>query len=435
MARTHSESRPWKAASAWLALLGPLFFLVYGFTNWFTAQREGVPSFYFGWEEAIPFVPQLMLPYMSIDLFFAASLFLFRDRRELNNHAWRIIAAILISAAGFLLFPLQFAFERPAVEGFNGYLLNILTSFDKPFNQAPSLHISLLMILWAAYTKHISGMLRPLLHLWFILIALSVVLVYQHHMIDVISGFAVGIICLYLFPVGTQDNPQLASSDDPRSRVIAWRYGLAAALCLFAAITLQGLAWLLLWPALALLVVASGYLRLDSTIFQKHAGRHSFAARWLLAPYLAGAWLAYRFFSRGYPAAVAITDEIFIGRLPRTAELESSEWHSVIDLTAEFSAPTPTPAQRYYNMPLLDLLVPETETLRQAARLIEEARREGPVLVHCALGASRSVAAVIAWLVQYGHASDITEAESLIASRWRTVLTPAHRSELAKSVA
>ncbi len=432
MTGEHKEPRPWKAAVLWLAILGPLFFLVYGFTNWFTAQRDDVPSFYYAWEQGMPFVPQLMLPYMSIDLFFAASMFLFYTRRELDQHARRIIAAIIISAIGFLLFPLQFAFERPPVDGFNGYLLELLTGFDKPFNQAPSLHISLLMLLWVVYARHFSGLWRQLMHVWFALIGLSVVLVYQHHVIDVFTGFAVGIVCLYLFPNDGWKITEIEITGDPQRRNIGWRYASAAGLSLLAAVYWQGWVWLLMWPAAALLAVAAGYLLLDVSVFQKHSGRHSFAASWLLAPYLFGAWLSYRLFTRGYPASVALTDDLFIGRLPRAGESEQAPWHSVVDLTAEFSSSVA--GKQYHNLPLLDLVVPDANTLRQLAQLIEQARLAGPVLVHCALGASRSTAAVIAWMVQHGHATDIAHAESIIAGRWRTVLTPTHRAVLAEAV-
>jgi hypothetical protein len=61
-------------------------------------------------------------------------------------------------AAGFLAFPLRFAFARPHVDGLNGLLFTTLMSFDKPFNQAPSLHMSLLLILWTRYARHGRGL-------------------------------------------------------------------------------------------------------------------------------------------------------------------------------------------------------------------------------------------------------------------------------------
>ena len=42
--------------------------------------------------------------------------------------------------------------------------------FDKPYNQAPSLHIALLVVLWVCYARYASGAWRWLLHGWFALI-------------------------------------------------------------------------------------------------------------------------------------------------------------------------------------------------------------------------------------------------------------------------
>src|SRR5437016_47649 len=67
-------------ASAGLSLL---FLIVYGWCNWITSQRDDVGTLYFGWERFIPFVPWMIVPYLSIDLFFVTAPFLCRDEREL----------------------------------------------------------------------------------------------------------------------------------------------------------------------------------------------------------------------------------------------------------------------------------------------------------------------------------------------------------------
>jgi len=41
-------------------------------------QRANVPTLFFEWESAIPFVPLMIAPYMSIDLFFVGAPFLCR---------------------------------------------------------------------------------------------------------------------------------------------------------------------------------------------------------------------------------------------------------------------------------------------------------------------------------------------------------------------
>ena len=87
------------AASVGLSLL---FLLVYGACLWVTARRDDVRVFYFAWERAIPFVPFMILPYMSIDLFFVAAPFLFRNARELKVFVARVASAIFLAGICFL---------------------------------------------------------------------------------------------------------------------------------------------------------------------------------------------------------------------------------------------------------------------------------------------------------------------------------------------
>lgn len=95
--------QPQNARAATIAVLvSALFLVVYGSTNWYTAQRPAseVRTWYFAWElTAVPYVPLLIVPYMSIDLLFFLAPFLCRDRRELSVLARRLTFSILVAAA------------------------------------------------------------------------------------------------------------------------------------------------------------------------------------------------------------------------------------------------------------------------------------------------------------------------------------------------
>lgn len=212
-ARDDAPRRPWIAAAGWLAALGPLFFVVYGWCNVVSAGRPHVGSFFYAWERQIPFVPWMIVPYLSIDLFFALSFFLCRDRAQLGVHAARITLAIVLSAAFFLLFPLRYGWPRPAVGGFLGMLFAPLNAMDLPYNLCPSLHISLRTILWRVYGRRLHGhrAWRWACAGWFLLIGLSTLLVYQHHVIDLLGGYAVGLLCCWCLP---EADAVLASRQD-----------------------------------------------------------------------------------------------------------------------------------------------------------------------------------------------------------------------------
>ena len=423
-------ARPWRRALLWLALLGPFFFASYGFANWYASTRAQVPVVVFGWEAGMPFVPWTIVPYWSIDLFYAVSLLLCRQRRELDRHALRLLSAQLIAVSCFLLWPLHYSFVRPQTEGVFGWLFDVLLGFDKPFNQAPSLHIVLLVVLWVKFAQYLHGGWRWLLHGWALLIGVSVLTTYQHHFIDIPAGALVGWLCVWLWP--EQGTPPLRAwqwhGDGRRWRLAAY-YLLGAAVLLLPAVVFGGAALWLLWPVVSALLVALAYAGLGTAVFQKRAdGRLSMAARWLLAPYLAAAWLNSRLWTQRAPQPVAVTTDVWLGRMP--ARRLPAPLLAVVDVCAELSCTVAAPA--YASVPMLDLVVPSVAQLGEAAESIERLRSHGPVLVCCALGYSRSAASVAVWLLRSGQVATLDEVvECLRAARPEVVLGPDHRAAIA----
>ena len=439
MSHVQRKTRPpilWKRGALWLAFLGPFFFITYGLVNYFTSLRTDVAVVVSAWEQRIPFVSWLMLPYMSIDAFYAASLFLYRKRSLLDRHAWRLLMATIISNVGFLLVPLQFSFNVPRAEGFNGQLQNLLFGFDKPYNQAPSLHIALLIILWVAYAKKLRGLTRLALHGWFFAIGASVLLVYQHHFVDVWSGALVGLICLYLIP----DPPFSWRRKKPTTTMqhIGLRYSVASGLLFLVTAVLMfkvsSLFAFLLWPTFALGMVAMAYFGLEQQIFQRHSGAMRWPARLLLAPYLFGAWLSYRYYSSYRSAPVQVAENVWLGAFPRHTQRRKKVWHAVLDLTNEFATNCISANHKKY-IPVMDLTPPCPASLVRAVRWLDNAKTGGDVLVHCALGLSRSASVIACWLVWKERARSIDDAcATLCRLRPGIVLTEEHRSNILEAL-
>ena len=416
------QPRPWAQATVWLAGLAPFFYVTYGFANWFASQHASVGSFVFGWERAIPFWAPSIIPYWSINLFYAASLFVCTSRAELDTHVRRLVSAQITAVSFFVLLPLHFTFPRPEATGVAGFMFDALASFDKPFNQAPSLHIALLVILWVRYAKHVPAALHWLLHTWFTIIGVSVLTTYQHHFIDIPTGAALGWLCVWLWPEQGSLVAGARWTDDPRRRALARRYA-AAALCLaVVAMLAGGAALILFWPVLSLLLVAAIYAAFGAAGFQKGGdGRLSPAALWLLGPYIAGAWINSRIWTRRHPGPSHAADGVWIGRMPTRAEWVRQGTPALIDLCAEL--PGPGGAGRITTLPLLDLVAPGAAELQTAVRVIKQCRVDGPVLVCCALGYSRSATAAAVWLLSTGRAPTAEAAISLIRGvRPRVVL-------------
>jgi hypothetical protein len=429
---TPSPPPPYRAvfirAACWLAFLAPFFYLTYGTANWLAAQRNDVGSIVFSWERAIPFMAWTIVPYWSINLFYGLTLFFNRTRGEVDRAAFRYLTAQLVAVTCFILFPLTATFTRPETTGLPGFMFAVLGGFDKPFNQAPSLHIALLVIIWQHWRLKLGGPIRVIWHLWCLLIGVSVLTTWQHHFIDIPTGALLGLFALWLFPHrGPLPFAGARLAQDPKARRLASFYALGGAICLAgAAIGAYASAiWLaLLWPALALAVVAFGYAFAGPKIFQKSVdGSVALASRLLLLPYRIGARINAWAWTRSLPKSVAVADGVSLGQFPTRGEAD--RFGAVVDLAGEFGKPSGA-TSRWIAFPLLDLVRAPRSTLREAAQSVEEARRHGPVLVCCALGFQRSAGVVAEWLVSTGRAATPAAAEKILARAGRPVhLAPA----------
>ncbi|PHM60117.1 phosphatase PAP2/dual specificity phosphatase family protein [Xenorhabdus ishibashii] len=408
-----SRQRLWLTACVWLLFLAPFFFMTYGQINQLTSLRDDIKAVVFSWEQNLPFWSWTIIPYWSIDLFYGISLFICTSRREQWLHGWRLVTASLIACAGFLLFPLQFSLSRPATAGVFGWLFTQLELFDLPYNQAPSLHIILLWLLWLRYSIHIQGYWRGLLHVWSILIALSVLTTWQHHFIDVITGFAVGVVISYLLPIS--HHWQWQPSQDSYARKLFGYYIMGSFFFMLMAYGLGGIFWILLWPAISLLMIALGYAGLGNSVFQKQSdGCISLSARWLLAPYQLGAWLSYLWFRRQSSPYNQIVEGIILGCLPCQSDIEPINITSVFDLTAEWHRKPDHHEKHYICQPQIDLLPLTPEALQSAVCTLDKLHQKGSVFIHCTLGLSRSAMVVAAWLLKQHPEYNITKAINIL---------------------
>lgn len=362
----------------------------------------------------IPFLAWTIGPYWSIDLLYGISLFVCATRRELDTHVRRLLTAQLIAVTCFIIFPLRFTFQRPAAESFFGPMFDLLAAFDKPFNQAPSLHVALLIILWVLYARHLPRAWQWLLHAWFALICASVLATYQHHFVDVPTGIVLGWLCVWLWPDEHASPLRFALLTRDRRRLQLGSYYAGGAVLVAAlAVLIGGWGWWLLWPSVALLMVAGIYWFIGEQGFQKRErGCLSQAARWLMAPYLAGAWINSRLWTWKHFAPILIADGVWLGRAPRRHELSQTRFKALVDLSAEFSI---DPQDRgYVCIPVLDLTLPSAAQLTAAAQAIERLRHGGPLLAFCALGYSRSAAAIATWLAHSGRCASADQAVALL---------------------
>jgi hypothetical protein len=90
---------------------------------------------------------------------------------------------------------------KPATDGAFGFLFEVLVGFDKPFNQAPSLHVALTVILFDLYARMLAALGAAGLRRLVVLVVVSTLTTWQHHFIDLPTGLLLGLLCLWLWPV------------------------------------------------------------------------------------------------------------------------------------------------------------------------------------------------------------------------------------------
>jgi hypothetical protein len=187
------------------------------------------------------------------------------------------------------VFPLRCTFERGDVKGVFGWMFDVLMSFDQPYNQAPSLHIALLVVLLEPYLRarpegvaRVGLCCRPADRV-------SVLTTWQHHFFDIPTGLWLGCFAVWLFPDRRAARrcaaATLTSSERRRLATLAYAAALTTDRLPRA---LAGGGWLwLLWAAGSLAWSLVIYLLLDAEAFEKRAdGSMPRAVRCLLGPYL-----------------------------------------------------------------------------------------------------------------------------------------------------
>ncbi len=175
------------------------FFIVYGGANWIASESKQLYHLYFEWETDIAFVPVFIVPYLSLSLFIVLPVF-FIDAGKIIP--WAKTYMLMVFAAGlmFLLLPTEHAVTRPEYVGVFVYFFDILYALDLPYNLFPSLHVALSTLALLIMLPLIANRwLLTSIGLWWLLMTASVILVRQHHMLDIAGGIILAWLCYRFF--------------------------------------------------------------------------------------------------------------------------------------------------------------------------------------------------------------------------------------------
>jgi membrane-associated phospholipid phosphatase len=153
-----------------------------------------------GLDASIPLVPVFAVPYVSLIPFIAASLLamMLLRGRIFRSAALSMIAAWLVSYAFY--FFLQSYVARPTVTAtdFFSAMVRSIYASDAPYNDFPSLHTSLSVII-AIHWWTIDRRIGMPVAVWTTLIVASTMLVHQHYVADVAFGLVLAAASSWVF--------------------------------------------------------------------------------------------------------------------------------------------------------------------------------------------------------------------------------------------
>ncbi|NRR33576.1 phosphatase PAP2 family protein [Oxalobacteraceae bacterium] len=385
-----------------LALNLLVFSLCYLLANALAQRLDVQRHLVFGWERGIPFSQWMIVPYMSSGPLFLGAFLLLPTADRLRVFSQRMLMASVLAALVFVLFPLRFSWGRPAVDApLCAALFQLLGSVDQPYNQLPSLHVAYCLLFWSALAPRLRGLgARLLLALWLLLTALATLFTFQHHAADLAGGLALGLLCM-------------ATVRQVRSEPAVAFYYLTGAvmvvvlgLCAGQLMALPYPArYLSLYVAACLALVALAYARRDRHFLHKRHGRHPWWTWLLYGPYLAGyrlTWLAVLLRERGKPVVRQLAPGLWVGRRLGEGEALLLPPHCVVfDLANELSETAALRTPRYRHFPLLDLMVPPADAVRDiVAAVTAEIAAGRTVYLHCAMGYSRCIVLANSYLAQ-----------------------------------
>ena len=382
---------------SYLALNATVFALAYTLSNAYAASGAPHASVAMAWERAIPFLPWMIVPYLSSGIFFAGSFFWLQTQDQLRVLSQRLLLCTVIACLVFVLWPLQLSSTRPAIDSnLWAPLFAYLNLVDRPYNQLPSLHVAYCLVFWSSLKSNLTPLPMLALGTWLALVAIATLYTYQHHFLDVLAGLLLGGMSLLMI------SPLAA--EQRYTPAVALHYALAALGSIFLGVVTE-LVLVGSYFALCFALVSWAYWRQNPTFLRKRRGQFPALSLVLFAPYLLGyrlIWWGVRMRERGKPVIRHCTDKLFISRRLTHAEAKLLPPEcAVIDLANELAELKCLRTGRYHFVAMLDLVPVAPATCAQIVALIEAEIAAGrSVLLHCAMGYARCVEISDAYLLK-----------------------------------
>lgn len=189
-----------------------LFLIVIGYftagyllINWINLHRSHYFDVSLPGEENIPFIAFFIFGYILVYLSVFLLYFIIDDIEDFRRTAMAYLAVTTIHYILFLIFPVR-CDMRPDLSGLEGISAGVTRFFyfiDKPQNCFPSLHMAYsVLAMLVSWRKHYC--MRVIFAVMAVLVGISVILVKQHYIMDVIAGAAAALI---IYAIVTKTEP------------------------------------------------------------------------------------------------------------------------------------------------------------------------------------------------------------------------------------
>lgn len=177
------------------SIYGPTYLGV----NWFSHHYQVQNHLYHPFELQIPRLSWFILFYFSAYLSFLPPLLCLDYGKQLGV-AKSLIYSGFLGGIVFLLYPTGLGYERtPEGLGIFLPLYEILWGQDSPVTLMPSFHVAMASIfIFPMIQFYTSIKMKAFFIIWLILISASIVLVHQHHLIDIPTGLLLAWVSLKL---------------------------------------------------------------------------------------------------------------------------------------------------------------------------------------------------------------------------------------------
>lgn len=165
----------------------------YFWTNAYNANRTSYFDFSLPIDRLLPFHPAFILGYLLVFVLVVESVFLIETREDLRRGANAMVCTMTAGFLAFLLLPSTMV-GRPVLDpsaSWADWLCAFFFYLDEPHDLFPSMHLGM-SVVCALLVLHRSRPLGILALALSAVVAVSVLLVHQHYVADVIAGTLLG---------------------------------------------------------------------------------------------------------------------------------------------------------------------------------------------------------------------------------------------------